>query len=304
MYTGKGREFMNEKKKKIIVTSIDLFAHKGFYSTSIQEIAEKSKVSKGAFYLHFHSKDELLLEIFKYYYNLMQENIRNAMDEQLTPKENFIKQVEVQFYEILKHKSFILTQFKEQAITLNKELFEFVQSMEFETHKWYKKTLIAIYGEEVKPYVTDAGNIFEGIKNRYIQILIHGDIDVQTPELASFLVERLDDIVVNLLSKKVQPILTEEKMAPIFSDISAPDEMIKKEVVNHLLEMQKVLNEDGLEDKMVNELQGVIDFLISEVKKQDSKEFVIQGMLANFKGIQQFDRYRKLISEKLHIRIL
>ncbi|ASN03567.1 TetR/AcrR family transcriptional regulator [Virgibacillus necropolis] len=295
---------MNEKKKNIIVTSIDLFADKGFYSTSIQEIAEKSNVSKGAFYLHFHSKDELLLEIFKYYYDLMQENLQNATDERLSPKENFIKQVEVQFYEILKHKSFILTQLKEQAITLNKELFEFIRFKEFETHKWYKKTLIAIYGDEVKPYVTDAGNIFEGIKNRYIQILIQGDIDIPIPELASFLVERLDDIVINLLSKGRNPMLTEEKMVPIFSGIEAPEEMIKKEVVNYLLEMQKMLTEFKLEEKMFNELQGVTDFIITEVKKQDSKGFVIQGLLANFKGIQQFDKYRKLISEKLQIRLL
>ncbi|WP_404450941.1 TetR/AcrR family transcriptional regulator [Virgibacillus necropolis] len=295
---------MNEKKKNIIVTSIDLFADKGFYSTSIQEIAEKSNVSKGAFYLHFHSKDELLLEIFKYYYDLMQENIQNATDEQLSPKENFIKQVEVQFYEILRHKSFILTQFKEQAITLNKELFEFIRFKEFETHKWYKETFISIYGQDIKPYVMDMSNIFEGIKSRYMQVLIHGDIDIQIPELASFIVERLDDIVVNLLSKEIQPVLTEDKMAPIFSDIREPEELAKKEVVGHLLDMQKMLNNYELEDKMVNELQGVIDFLISEVKKEDPKEFVIQGMLANFKGIQKFDRYRKLISEKLNIRIL
>lgn len=295
---------MNEKKKNIIVTSLDLFADKGFYSTSIKEIAEKSSVSKGAFYLHFHSKDELLLEIFKYYYDLMQENIKNAIDEQLSPKDNFIKQTEVQIHEILKHKSFILTQFKEQAITMNKELLEFIRLKEFETHKWYKKTLISIYGEEMEPYVADAANIFEGIKSRYIQLLIHSDMDIQAPRLASFLVELLDDIAVSLLSKRIHPILTKEKMSSIFSNISAPEVMIKKEVVTYLLEMQKILNESELEEKTVNELQGVIDFLIPEVKKQDSKEFVIQGMLANFKGIKQFDKYRKLISEKLDIRVL
>lgn len=294
---------MNEKKKKIIVASIDLFANKGFYSTSIQEIAQKSNVSKGAFYLHFHSKDELLLEIFKFYYDLMHENIKNAINPQSSPKENFTRQVEVQFNEILKHKSFILTQFKEQAITLNKELYDFIRHKELETHKWYKESLVAIYGDEVGPYVIDIGIMFEGIKHSYFQVLIHGQT-IETPKLASYIVERLDDIVASLLSKKKEPLLTQEKVLPFFSDINAPEEFAKKEVMGYLLEMQKVLTDTISEESTVNELQGVIDFLISEVKKQDSKKFVIQGMLANFKGLSQFDNYRKLISDKLDVRLL
>lgn len=299
----RGVEFMNEKKKKIIAASIGLFAEKGFYATSIQEITEKSNVSKGAFYLHFHSKDELLLEIFKFYYDLMNENIKNATNAQFSPKENFTLQVEVQFNEIIKHKSFILTQLKEQAFTLNKELYDFIRHSELEMHKWYRKSLISIYGEEVIPYVIDIGVMFEGIKQGYFQILIHGQT-IETPKLAAFIVERLDDIVASLVSKKGDPLLTQEKVSPFFSDIQTPDEFVKKEVMNYLLEMQKVLTDTVTQQETVNELQGVIDFLISEVKKQDSKKFVIQGMLANFKGLKQFDKYRRLISERLDVRLL
>lgn len=295
---------MNDKKKNIIITSIELFADKGFHSTSIQEIAEKSNVSKGAFYLHFQSKDELLLEIFKYYYNLMQENVRNAKDPQLSPIDNFIKQVEVQFNEIIKHKSFILTQFKEQAISLNKELFDFIRMKEYETHTWYKETFISIYGVSVTPYVMDLANIFEGIKQRYMQIMIHGDVAIETPNLASFLVNRLDDIVGKLLSDKIQPILTEKNMNAIFSEVYSPEMKVKKEVVSDLLDMQKILSEKKLDTQLANELQGVIDFLITEVNKQDSKEIIMQGLLANFKGMNEFDHYRKSISEKLNIRII
>ncbi|WP_174612943.1 TetR/AcrR family transcriptional regulator [Virgibacillus ihumii] len=295
---------MNEKKKKIIETSFELFARKGFYATSIQEIADKSNLSKGAFYLHFQSKDELLLELFKYYYDLIQENVQNAVDEKRSAKENFVKQVEVQFREILRHKSFIITQLKEQAITLNQELFEFVRLMEYETHNWYKQTLISIYGERIKPYVADLVNIIEGIKNRYFQVLIRSDMEVDIDELASFIVEQFDTIAANLLSNNTPPILTEEKLQPIFSDIKLPEKMIKKEVINTLLEMQKLLNDLKLDDKEINELQGVIDFMISEMKKPDTKEFVIQGLLANFKGIEEFDHYRQLISEKLQVRLL
>ncbi|MCY7669543.1 TetR/AcrR family transcriptional regulator, partial [Bacillus safensis] len=38
---------MNEKKEKIIKASIQLFAKKGFSSTTIQEIADECGISKG-----------------------------------------------------------------------------------------------------------------------------------------------------------------------------------------------------------------------------------------------------------------
>ncbi len=45
-----------------------LFATKGVNATSVQEIVTTCGISKGAFYLYFKSKDELLLATLRYYY--------------------------------------------------------------------------------------------------------------------------------------------------------------------------------------------------------------------------------------------
>jgi len=41
-------------------TALDLFANKGFHSTSIQDIAEKAGISKGLLYNYFDSKEDLI----------------------------------------------------------------------------------------------------------------------------------------------------------------------------------------------------------------------------------------------------
>ena len=41
------------------------FIKQGYYDTSIDAITEKAGVSHGTFYLHFNSKNELLIEIFR-----------------------------------------------------------------------------------------------------------------------------------------------------------------------------------------------------------------------------------------------
>ncbi|WP_186575812.1 TetR/AcrR family transcriptional regulator [Aquibacillus kalidii] len=295
---------MNEKKEKIITTAIDLFAEKGFHTTSIQEISEKSNVSKGAFYLHFHSKDELLLEIFKYYYELMNTKIREAVDPNLKPKDNFVRQVQVQIEEIMKHSSFIITQLREQAITLNKDLFDFIRLKEIEMQKWYEDELIAIYGPEVMPYVMDIMIMYEGIKSSYLQVLIREQITVDFKKLSEYTVNRLDTLVTQLLSEQEIPVVTKKMMKDTYSNITSPQAQIRNEVTEDLVEMEKILRELSYSTSKMNELQGVIDFLLAEVKKEEPKKFVIQGMLANLKGIPEFDKHRKWISQKLDVRLL
>ena len=50
-------------KEKIIRESLKLFSLKGFLSTSIHDIMEETKVSKGGLYNHFKSKDDIFFAV-------------------------------------------------------------------------------------------------------------------------------------------------------------------------------------------------------------------------------------------------
>jgi TetR/AcrR family acrAB operon transcriptional repressor len=49
-----------EREQRIFDAAAELFAHYGYAKTTIDDIAASAGVSKGAVYLHFRSKDELL----------------------------------------------------------------------------------------------------------------------------------------------------------------------------------------------------------------------------------------------------
>ena len=56
------RETQNKKiKKKLLNTALKLFREHGYYNVSVDEIVEKANSSKGAFYNHFGSKDEVII---------------------------------------------------------------------------------------------------------------------------------------------------------------------------------------------------------------------------------------------------
>jgi TetR/AcrR family transcriptional repressor of mexJK operon len=52
-----------EKRKKLLRAARLLFAEKGYEATSIQQIAAKGGAAAGAFYIYFHSKRQLLVEL-------------------------------------------------------------------------------------------------------------------------------------------------------------------------------------------------------------------------------------------------
>lgn len=49
-----------ETRRLLIEAALDLFAEKGFRGTSVQEVADRAGVTKGAFYHHFSTKDDVL----------------------------------------------------------------------------------------------------------------------------------------------------------------------------------------------------------------------------------------------------
>ena len=56
---------MNELKNKIICESLKLFSLKGFLSTSLNHILEAANTSKGGFYNHFKSKEDLFFAVMR-----------------------------------------------------------------------------------------------------------------------------------------------------------------------------------------------------------------------------------------------
>lgn len=55
------------KKQLIMESALELFAKQGFEATSVQQITEHSGISKGAFYLSFKSKDELIMALIDHF---------------------------------------------------------------------------------------------------------------------------------------------------------------------------------------------------------------------------------------------
>lgn len=59
------KEKKDERRDYILDVAFELFAEKGYASTSIRDIMKKADISKGGIYVYFSSKLEILLAIMK-----------------------------------------------------------------------------------------------------------------------------------------------------------------------------------------------------------------------------------------------
>lgn len=62
------RSVLNDTREHILRTSLKLFLQKNFKEVTMKEIVEHTKLSKGAFYHYFNSKEQVFEEVIDYFY--------------------------------------------------------------------------------------------------------------------------------------------------------------------------------------------------------------------------------------------
>ncbi|WLR50629.1 TetR/AcrR family transcriptional regulator [Bacillus tianshenii] len=294
---------MHEKKKRMIEVGMRLFANKGFHATSIQEIADLSDVSKGAFYLHFNSKDDLILSIYQYYYEMMKEKLGEVeAEEHLTPREKLAKQVKVHFEEFLMRKEFVVMHLREN-FSLNEEIDAFISKMRTEQQAWLEGSLRSIYGDSIETSIKDGAVILEGLISAYLKTLIFENVTYQFDELAQFLVRRLDDLMNGLGKEEAPGPLTVKYMESDFqSERFHPYK--RKEAKDIFTDMKRKIRELDLSEAKKDELLTSVHLMVDELEKEVPQKVVFQGMLANLKGIKELEHSREKVSKLFELQLL
>lgn len=83
------------KKEEIIQTADKLFYEQGYEATSFQRIADTVGISKGNFYYHFKSKDEILDAVIDFRLNKTMKMINTWQVEGNTPKDRVKKFINI-----------------------------------------------------------------------------------------------------------------------------------------------------------------------------------------------------------------
>ena len=84
----KRRRSRKQTRQLLLDAALQIFARNGFERATIDEIVREAGFSKGAFYVHFESKEDLFWEIFRQRIEARKETFRHALDPSIGVAEN------------------------------------------------------------------------------------------------------------------------------------------------------------------------------------------------------------------------
>ncbi|MFH1437426.1 MAG: TetR/AcrR family transcriptional regulator [Pseudomonadota bacterium] len=93
-----------KKRQRILSSAVRVFSKKGFYSTSIKEIARAASVADGTIYLYFKNKDDILISIFNDRFRKLNAKMDEIADQPLESSEKIRMIINLQIGTVRGHR--------------------------------------------------------------------------------------------------------------------------------------------------------------------------------------------------------
>jgi len=231
------------KKELIMENALELFAKQGFAATSVQQITEKCGISKGAFYLSFKSKDELILALIDYFMIQISSDIdhivKHTADEELLYEFFYTS-----FKSYRDHSDFAKIFIKEQAHSYNEELIKKIHYYEGINEKNILSLVERLYGDDIIQTKYDLIFCIQGFLKHYAALFLFYNIPLDLILLSQSLVEKTNVLARHIsipfishdLNEIIKPVLNEEITKEQILDIMA----------NKIEEMEESIEKDSL----------------------------------------------------------
>ncbi|MBD3287851.1 TetR family transcriptional regulator [candidate division KSB1 bacterium] len=137
---------INDKRQRILKAAARVFSRKGFYKSTVAEIAKEAQVADGTIYLYFKNKDDILITLFEDEMATVIREMKQELSGLDTAEQKIRKFIE-------KHLA---------LIDENRELAEVIQIELRQSHKFMKE----YSGTKFRDYVNIISSIInEGQKN-------------------------------------------------------------------------------------------------------------------------------------------
>jgi AcrR family transcriptional regulator len=271
---------MNEKSILIIEAASKLFSTKGFFSTSVQDIAESCSVSKASIYQLFSSKEDILFQLLKYYRDqIIQEAGLVDFSETLSPREQLIEKIAIELKGFSKKNSFISMLFHREQNIQNNQINNLIAETETVLMNWHRESLIKSYGAEIESYIWDLTLVLQGMLKEFFTFF--ESREQSNPDyykIALFILGNMDAIVES--GKHSESVLSKEIIEELSNNaqqsINKPETEKREEII--LLLKRTISNSVSQPDQQ--DLLSALSLLEEEMHKAEPQRFLIKALTA------------------------
>lgn len=289
---------MDNQKNQILQTAMKFFSDKGYYSTSMQYIAKECGISKGSLYKFFPSKEDLFIEVFEHYQNMMFEKATNTdLDKNLTNKERLEQQITIQMEDSIEKKDLIMLRLKEMPYQESEKIQSLSLRTKVKMFNLQKEFLLTAYEDKIKTHIWDAVIIFQGILKEYLFLIVNENKTIYIPKLSKSIVNRMDAIVDSFQSE--EPVLTQSMMTEYNKLKMESSPKTKEEILSEVFsELSKEIHDMKRSDDFKKEVLSTQNLLEKELSSKEPRGFLIHALLSYLEKVSELRGYAHHI-EKL-----
>lgn len=258
------------KKQLIMEKALELFAKQGFEATSVQQITEHCGISKGAFYLSFKSKDELIMALIN------QFMMQFTSDIDYVVKNSNTDELLYDFYYtsysfFLQHSDFAKVFIKEQIQSFNEEFIEKIRYFDRLFDEIILSMIERLYGEDTHEIKYDIGYCIKSFMGMYSELFFYYNVQMDIPLLVQSLVEKT-----NLIAKHMTiPFISNEFYQAYKKQVNEV-ELTKKDIL-------EMIDQKLEEMDMSIEKESLI-LLKQEVSNPTLAPVLVNGLLENIRN--------------------
>ena len=281
---------MNDRKRQVMLIAKNLFIDKGFTTTSVQDILDEAKISKGTFYNYFTSKNECLMAILEDAHNesvIRRRELLVGRDKK--DKDILAEQILVRIQ--VNRELNLLPIYEAVFYSNDEELRNFVKAYHLSELKWIAGRLVDVYGEEAEPHAFDCSVMTLGM----IQQLNHfwkagSSKDMDIGKLVHFTFRRMDALMSDMIEKK--DVLLEKHM---ISPLEISEEELKEKVLDDLLALKKIVEQE----QIVSCLEYT-EFLLTELQTEKPRISLLEAVGRSFREASNGTNLAASVNESLY----
>lgn len=278
------QDTISNKKKQILQVAMKLFTLKGYQLTSMQEIAEMCKMSKGSLYLHFKSKEDLAYHMYVYFTQMIEEKLLAIeQDHEKSQREHFILQLEVLLNYILEYREFLFVQFRESQ-SVNNPLLNYLHKKQNDLLDWFCQRVVLIYGKDIEVHAIDLAILIEGMLTSNLRFFLFQQVPLSPQRISEFIMQKLDHLVEGLKKDHTRPLITVEEWKEL-SSLPHCETLERKHPLFVLKEMKHEVAQLQLHPQLEEDLLISIQLLERELMDVSPRRAVIRGMYANIREL-------------------
>jgi len=279
---------MYERKRNVVNAAQRLFIEKGFQNTSIQDILEEAKISKGTFYNYFNSKRECLTAI-----------IENGIEEVQSRRRKLLVSQEGQYINsldfLVEQMAIVMQVYRDENLmpiyeaifqSGDPELQRFVTRNYLQEMDWLASRIVDIYGEQARPYCYDCTILIHGMQTQMItswRIIRKEPIDIKG--IVRYVLKRMDVIVKQLIEQ--EDLFLGDYAKDFFLKEVGLEKVTEKQIVIQLKEFLSDINEESQAGK------EYVEALLDEFQSAKLKMYVIEALIISFTKV-----FEKTVFEK------